>query len=156
MGRPMLSVGAAFDRFMDEKARQPAVMMSLSLPVWRGGIRAEAAMADAKVDRARLELAALRDAQAQRAEDARVRLEEATHEVAQLEDDVLPLSERANRAAVRSYEAGRGELSMVLESARTFLRARVQRIEAERMARMAHADLHRIWALDSRPMEMHR
>lgn len=156
MGRPMLSLGAAFDRFMPDANMRPAVMLSMSLPLWRGGPRADAAMADARADRARYELDAVRDRIALQAETAHNQLDEAAHEVEQLDADVLPLAERANRAALRSYEAGTGELSMVLESARALLRARVQRIEAERMARMAHAQLHRVWGLDSRPEEMSR
>ena len=45
---------------------------------------------------------------------------------------------------------------MVIASARTLLRVRVQRIEAERMARMAHADLQRIVAVDSGAEENQR
>lgn len=156
MGRPMLTVGAAYDRFMDESERRPAVILSTSLPIWRGGVRADAAMAQARLDRARFDLDALRDRLAFEIDEARTRLDTASHDLVQLDTGVLPLSERANRAAVRSYEAGRGEFSMVIESARTLLRARVQRIEAERMARMAHADLHRIWAAGSGAEEIER
>ncbi len=119
------------------------VMAGISLPLWRGRLRAGVAEAEAIVEMARADLEAMRrmiegDAVASR-EDALASRER----FLALQDEVVPRARHAIDPALAEYAAGRVPLVTVIEAAQTLWSAEADLVAAEFDLGLSWARLHR-------------
>ena len=139
---PETSFSFTWDRFWSERELQPAVGVSVSLPL--SGRHAAAAAA------ARAELAArvshgevLRDSVALQVAVAAARFHEQAHDVAIARLRMLPLAERMLRVSRASYAANRTGFPAVVEAVDDYLTARLEADASLAMLLEARADLDR-------------
>ncbi len=140
--RPALELGVAYDRFMDERQARGVVELGVSLPVF-GGRGDAARAARAEVARAEADRAVTLTRVEREVTEAQARAEESVHELAVLEEGVLPAASQAVVAARTAYAGGRGSMSALLDSLRSLVEARLDRIDARARREEARADLAR-------------
>ena len=169
-GRPELAAGAADIARADAEARVmrdmyrpmatlrtgPAytmadgsgvmLMLGVSLPIWRGRLRAGVAEAEAMRDMATAELDAMRRMIQGQAAVALGEVDAAQARLDALRDDVLPRARNAIAPALAAYASGRLPLVSVLEAVQAMWLAQLDSIEAEAMLGLARARLGRAMA----------
>jgi len=79
------------------------VMVGISIPLWRGKLRAGVAEADAMVDMATADLEAMRRMAEGQARGARERVAAARARFVALRDDIVPRAEQAIAPTLASY-----------------------------------------------------
>jgi outer membrane protein TolC len=117
-------------------------MVGVSVPLWRGALRAGVDEAEAMREMARADALAMRTMIEGDVAAARERVMGAQSRWQALQDDVLPRARIASASALAGYRAGKGDMVSVVESARALWDT-----EAEQV--MAEAELSYAWsALD--------
>jgi outer membrane protein TolC len=119
------------------------VMMGISVPLWRGRLRAGVAEAEAMVDMAQADLTAMRlmvegDAVASR-EQARASRER----FLALRDEVVPRARQAIEPTIAGFAAGELPLVSVIEVAQTLWSAEADLVSAELALGLSWARLRR-------------
>jgi outer membrane protein TolC len=140
---PELALGIAYDRFWSEPELRTSLVASMSLPIHFGRLSAERDAARARLEFSRSRAEVVRDSIEFQVEAAASRLHEQAHDVQIARERLLPLRERAWRAARASYEANRADFLTVLNALRDFLRARLEVDESTAALHQARADLDR-------------
>jgi len=93
------------------------LMIGISIPLWRGKLRAGVAEADAMVDMATADLEAMRRMAEGQARSARESVVAARARFVALRDDILPRAEQAIAPTLASYSSGQVPLVSVIEAA---------------------------------------
>ncbi len=142
MFKPMLTVrtGPAYT-MSDGKGMM--LMVGVSLPIWRGKLRAGVAEAEAMRDMAKADLQAMARIVVGQAAAALHQVQAARTRHHALRTDVLPRARYAIDTALASYAAGRVPLVSVLEAVQALWAAQMDVIEAESDLGMARARLSR-------------
>jgi outer membrane protein TolC len=141
MFRPMAMVRVGVARTMAD-GDGGMLMVGVSVPLWRGALRAGVDEAEAMREMARADALAMRTMIEGDVAAARERVMGAQSRWQALQDDVLPRARIASASALAGYRAGKGDMVSVVESARALWDT-----EAEQV--MAEAELSYAWsALD--------
>lgn len=119
------------------------VMVGISIPLWRGKLRAGVAEADAMVDMATADLEAMRRMAEGQARGARERVVAARARFVALRDDVLPRAEQVIAPTLASYSAGQVPLVSVVEAAQALWMAQRDLVVARAELGIAWARLRR-------------
>ncbi len=119
------------------------VMVGLSIPLWRGKLRAGVAEADAMVDMATADLDAMRRMAEGEARIARENVIAARERFVALRDDILPRAEQAIAPTLASYSAGQVPLVSVVEAAQALWMAQRDFVVARAELGIAWARLRR-------------
>jgi cobalt-zinc-cadmium efflux system outer membrane protein len=140
-GFPAASFGIAYDRFWSEPELRTSVSISMSVPIAR--LSAARAESRARLEATAYTRAEVRDRIDFQVASAAARLHEQAHDVQIARERMVPLAERALRAARASYEANRTDFANVLNVLRDYLQARLEADESLAMLHQARADLDR-------------
>jgi outer membrane protein, heavy metal efflux system len=140
---PNAAIGVVYDRYMAEPELRTSVTMSLNLPLGLPRLAAAEREARARVAMAEAEREVLRDSVALDVARASAWMHEQAHEVEISGTRMVPLSERALRAARASYESGRGDFTSLIGAMRDHLRARLDYYGSLAMLYEARADFDR-------------
>jgi outer membrane protein TolC len=139
---PGLTFGVAYDHMWDDPAMRTQLEVGIELPIFgaRGAQRleAEAELASAQAEQRALVLEIERQVF-----EAVTRYEEAEHDLAVLDDGVLPAARQGVTALRSSYEANRASFMALLDAARTLAESQLDRIDAVARRDVARADLAR-------------
>jgi outer membrane protein TolC len=139
---PGLMIGVAYDRMWEDPKMRPQVELGIELPLFgaRGARRleAEAELAVAQAEQRALVLRIEREVV-----EAATRVEEAEHDLAVLDDGVLPAARQSVTALRSSYEANRASFLALLDAARVLAEAQLDRIDAVARRDVARAELAR-------------
>ena len=146
---PEPTVSVAHDRYMVEPAWRTSVGLALNLPISLPRLSDAEAAANAELEAAEAERDDALARQSERLAVATATLEEARHEVAIMEGDVAPASERALSSLRAAYEAGNAPFTSVLAAARDAARARLDVHRAQAGLHQAEAEYLRSTAGDS-------
>jgi cobalt-zinc-cadmium efflux system outer membrane protein len=119
------------------------VMVGITIPLWRGKLRASVAEADAMVDMATADLDAMRRMADGEARSARESVIAARERYRALRDDVVPRAEQAVAPTLASYSAGQVPLVSVVEAAQALWVAQRDLVAARTQLGMAWARLRR-------------
>lgn len=119
------------------------VMFGLSLPIWRGRLRAGVAEAEAMVEMAQADLAAMRRMTEGDALAAREQVVAARERLLAVRDEVLPIAKQAIQPTLAGYAAGQLPLVSVIEAASALWSAQNEFVSAEVALGMAWARLYR-------------
>ncbi len=119
------------------------VMVGVSIPIWRGKLRAGVNEARAMVEMTNAELDAMRRMIAGQATAARERVAAARARYLALRDSIVPRARQAIAPTLAAYAANQTPLVSAIESAQALW-------EAQRELAMAHAELGVAWARLSR------
>jgi outer membrane protein TolC len=114
-------------------------MVGITIPLWRGKLKAGTAEADAMVDMAKSDLEAMQRMTYGQAREARERVVAARERYLALRDDVVPRAEQAIAPTLAAYSAGQLPLVSVVEAAQALW-------SAQRELVMARAELGVAWA----------
>ncbi|HSD90815.1 MAG TPA: TolC family protein [Kofleriaceae bacterium] len=114
-------------------------MVGISIPLWRGKLKAGTAEADAMVDMAKSDLEAMQRMADGQARQAREKVVAARERYLALRDDVVPRAEQAIAPTLAAYSAGQVPLVSVVEAAQALW-------SAQRELVMARAELGLAWA----------
>lgn len=114
-------------------------MVGISIPLWRGKLRAGVNEANAMVDMARADLDAMQRMTEGQARGAREVVVAARERYVALRDDVVPRAEQAIAPTLASYAAGQVPLVSVVEAAQALW-------SVQRELVMARAELGVAWA----------
>lgn len=114
-------------------------MVGISIPLWRGKLRAGVNEANAMVDMARADLSAMQRMTEGQARGAREAVVAARERYVALRDDVVPRAEQAIAPTLASYAAGQVPLVSVVEAAQVLW-------SVQRELVMARAELGVAWA----------
>jgi outer membrane protein TolC len=109
------------------------VMLGLSVPIWRGRLRAGVAEATAMADMAAADLVAMRRIAEGEARGAREDVVAARERYRALRDEVVPRAEQAIVPTLAAYSAGQVPLVSVVEAAQSLWSSR-RELEAARAA----------------------
>jgi outer membrane protein TolC len=139
----MVQTGPAFTMF-DRYGWM--VMVGISIPIWRGKLRAGVNEAKAMSDMAEQDLVAMRRMVTGDAVAARDRVIAARARWLALRDDVVPRAKAALKPALADYSAGQIPLVSVLETATALWSAQMELVTAERELGLAWARLERATA----------
>lgn len=142
-GRPDLGISVAYDRFRSAPELRPTLGISLNLPLQRGVLAAAEREARAELASARHRQAATEYGIALEVESARLRLEEARHEIELFDRTMMPVSRRALDAARSGYETGRNDVAAWIGAARGVATIRLSAFRARADRLRAQADLLR-------------
>lgn len=115
------------------------LMVGLSIPLWRGKLRAGVAEANAMVDMATADLDAMRRMADGEARSAREAVAAARERYRALRDDILPRAEQAIAPTLAAYSAGQVPLVSVIEAAQVLWMS-------QRDLVVARAELGTAWA----------
>lgn len=115
------------------------LMVGLSIPIWRGKLRAGVAEATAMVDMATADLDAMRRMADGEARSARETVAAARERYRALRDDILPRAEQAIAPTLAAYSAGQVPLVSVIEAAQVLWMS-------QRDLVVARAELGTAWA----------
>jgi outer membrane protein, heavy metal efflux system len=115
------------------------LMVGISIPLWRGKLRAGVAEADAMVDMATADLDAMRRMADGEARSARERVVAAGERYRALRDEIVPRAELAITPTLAAYATGQVPLVSVLEAAQALW-------TAQRDLVVARAELGVAWA----------
>lgn len=138
---PDLVVSVAYDRFWSEPPLRPTVGVSLNLPLQRGRLAAAEREARAGLESARYQQSATENGIALEVESARLRVEEARHEIELFDETAVPVSLRALAAARSGYETGRNDVAAWINAAREVALTRRSAFRARTDELRALADL---------------
>lgn len=119
------------------------VMMGVSVPLWRGRLRAGVAEAQAMVDMAEADLQAMRRMVEGDAVAAREQVAASRERMLALRDQVLPRARQAITPSLSGYAAGQLPLVSVIEAAQTLWATQAELVSAEVNLGLAWARLHR-------------
>lgn len=119
------------------------VMLGVSIPLWRGKLRAGVDEASAMVDMASAELDAMRRMADGQARSARERVVAAGERYRALRDDIVPRAEQAIAPTLAAYSAGQLPLVSVVEAAQALWDAQRDLIAARATLGIAWARLRR-------------
>lgn len=119
------------------------VMVGVSIPLWRGKLRAGVAEADAMVDMATADLEAMRRMAEGQARSARERVAAARARFVALRDDIVPRAEQAIAPTLASYSSGQVPLVSVVEAAQALWMAQRDLVVARAELGIAWARLRR-------------
>jgi cobalt-zinc-cadmium efflux system outer membrane protein len=119
------------------------VMVGISIPLWRGKLRAGVAEADAMVDMATADLDAMRRMAEGEARSARENVVAARERYVALRDDILPRAEQAIAPTLASYSSGQVPLVSVVEAAQALWMAQRDLVVARAQLGIAWARLRR-------------
>jgi outer membrane protein TolC len=122
------------------------VMVGVSIPLWRGKLRAGVAEARAMSDMAEHDLVAMRRMVVGNTVVARERVVAARARWLALRDQVVPRAQAAIEPTLAGYTSGQLPLVSVLEAAQTLWAARMELASAERQLGEAWARLSRATA----------
>lgn len=142
MYRPMAMVRAGRASTMAE-GDGAMLMVGVSVPLWRGRLRAGVAEARAMERMARADLAAMQRMVEGEIAGARAQAEATRESLHALESEVIPRARSAVDAAVAAYAAGQGTLVLVVDALRALWEAESERVMAETQAGQAWAQLER-------------
>jgi outer membrane protein TolC len=115
------------------------VMVGVSIPLWRGKLRAGVAEARSMAEMARADLEAMRRMVSGQAAVTRERVVAAHERHVALRDNIVPRAKQAIAATLAGYAANQMPLVATLEAAQALW-------SAQRELVMAHAELGRAWA----------
>lgn len=115
------------------------VMIGLSIPLWRGKLRAGVAEATAMVDMANADLDAMQRMVEGQVRGAREAVVAARVRYLALRDDIVPKAEQAIAPTLAAYSSGQVPLVSVVEAAQALW-------SSERELVMARAELGLAWA----------
>ena len=118
-------------------------MIGVSIPLWRGKLRAGVDEANAMADMARADLEAMQrmaDGQARGARESVVAVRE---RYLALRDDIVPRSEQAIAPTLGAYSSGQVPLVSVVEAAQVLWTARRELVMARTQLGLAWARLRR-------------
>lgn len=119
------------------------VMIGLSLPIWRGKVRAGIAEANAMVDMATADLDAMRRMAEGEARGARESVVAARERYRALRDDIVPRAEQAIAPTLAAYSAGQVPLVSVVEAAQVLWSSQRELVSARAELGLAWARLRR-------------
>ncbi len=119
------------------------VMVGISIPLWRGKLRAGVAEADAMVDMATADLDAMRRMAEGEARSVRESVVAARARFVALRDDIVPRAEQAIAPTLASYSAGQVPLVSVVEAAQALWMAQRDLVVARAELGIAWARLRR-------------
>ena len=122
------------------------VMVGISIPIWRGKLRAGVNEAKAMSDMAEQDLVAMKRMVIGDAVAARDRVIAARARWVALRDDVVPRAKAALKPALADYSAGQIPLVSVLETATALWSSQMELVTAERELGLAWARLERATA----------
>lgn len=142
MYRPMAMVRVGQASTMAEGSGA-MLMVGVSVPIWRGSLRAGVAEAQAMRYMADADLEAMRRMIASEALAAREEVSAVQTLALALETEVLPRAYAATDAALASYASGQGTLVSVIESARSLWEVQAEQIMVEAAVGEAQANLDR-------------
>jgi outer membrane protein TolC len=117
--------------------------LGLSVPLWRGKLKAGVSEAQAMVEMAQADVAAMRNLIEGEALAAREELLGAQVRYVSLRDEVLPRAQQAVEPAVAAYASGQLPLVSVIESAQALWSAQAELVAAELALGLASARLAR-------------
>lgn len=115
------------------------LMIGITIPLWRGKLRAGVAEANAMVDMATADLDAMRRMAEGEARSAREKVAAARERYRALRDDILPRAEQAIAPTLAAYSAGQVPLVSVIEAAQVLWISRRELV-------VARAELGTAWA----------
>lgn len=127
------------------------VMVGISIPLWRGKLRAGVAEADAMVDMATADFDAMRRMAEGEARSARENVIAARERYVALRDDILPRAEQAIAPTLASYSSGQVPLVSVVEAAQALWMAQRDLVVARAQLGIAWARLRRATGQEVRP-----
>lgn len=119
------------------------LMVGISIPLWRGKLRASVDEARAMVDSATSDLDAMRRMAEGEARAAREAVVAARERFRALRDEILPLAEQAIAPTLAAYSAGQVPLVTVVEAAQALWMARRDLVMARSELGMSWARLRR-------------
>jgi outer membrane protein TolC len=114
-------------------------MVGISIPLWRGKLRAGVDEANAMVDMAKADLDAMQRMAEGQAQSARENVVAARERYVALRDDIVPRAEQAIAPTLAAYSAGQVPLVSVVEAAQALW-------TSQRDLVMARAELGLAWA----------
>lgn len=119
------------------------LMLGVSLPVWRGRLRAGVAEAQAMVQMADAEVQATSVMITGEAAAAREEVAAAQARLGAIQREVLPLSEKGAQSQLAGYAAGQVPLASLLLAFRTLLEVRIDEVTAQVNLGLAWSRLRR-------------
>lgn len=125
------------------------LMFGMSLPVWRGRLRAGVAEAQAMVQMADADLQAMSVMISGEASAARESVAAAQARLGAIQREVLPLSQKGAQSQLAGYTAGQVPLASSLLAFRTLLEARMDEVMAQVNLGLAWARLRRATGLST-------
>jgi outer membrane protein TolC len=142
MYAPMAMVGTGPAYTMTDGAGW-MFMVGLSIPIWRGRLRAGVAEARSMVDMAQADLEAMKRMVDGDAVAARAEVVAARERFLALRDDIVPRAQQAIDPMLGSYAAGQVPLVSVIDVAQALWVAQAELVSAEAALGMAWARLER-------------
>lgn len=118
-------------------------MVGLSLPIWRGRLRAGVNEAQAMADMAQADLEAMKRMVDGDAVAARAQVVAARERFVALRDEIVPRAKQAIDPMIGSYASGQVPLVSVLDAAQALWRSQAELVAAEAALGMAWARLDR-------------
>jgi len=119
------------------------LMVGISIPIWRGRLRAGVAEAEAMVEMADADIEAMRRMIEGESAIARERVSAAREQFLALRDEIVPRAGMAIDPTLAAYSAGRVPLVSVIEAAQVLWAAQMELIGAEFALELAWARLRR-------------
>lgn len=107
------------------------VMVGISIPIWRGRLRAGVAEAEAMVDMAEADVLAMRRMIEGSAVASREQVVASQERLLALRDEVLPRARQAIEPSLAGYAAGQLPLVSVIEAAQTLWSSEAELVSAE-------------------------
>jgi outer membrane protein TolC len=150
MYRPMATVRAGRASTMAE-GPGAMLMIGVSVPLWRGSLRAGVSEARAMERMANADLLAMQRMIEGEIASARAEVESTRETRRSLETEIIPRAQMAVDAALAAYGAGQSTLVSVVEASRALWEARSELVMAETTASTAWARLERAAGETSRP-----
>ena len=142
MYRPMATVRAGRASTMAE-GPGAMLMIGVSVPLWRGSLRAGVSEARAMERMANADLLAMQRMIEGEIASARAEVESTRETRRSLEAEIIPRAQMAVDAALAAYGAGQSTLVSVVEASRALWEARSELVMAETTASTAWARLER-------------
>jgi outer membrane protein TolC len=142
MYRPMATIRAGRASTMAEGAGA-MLMLGVSVPIWRGRLRAGVSEARAMERMASADLLAMQRMIEGETASARAEVESTRETRRSLETEIIPRAQIAVDAALAAYGAGQSTLVSVVEASRALWEARSELVMAETAASTAGARLER-------------
>lgn len=130
MYRPMATVRLGRASTMAE-GNGAMLMFGVSVPLWRGRLRAGVAEAEAMERMARADLVAMERMVVGEIAAARAEVEATRESLTALEKEVVPRARITVDAALAAYSAGQGTLVLVVDASRALWQVETERVMAE-------------------------
>ena len=142
MYKPMATIRAGRASTMAE-GPGAMLMIGVSVPIWRGSLRAGVAEARSMERMARADLEAMKLMVAGEVAAAREEVQAARETVRSLELEIIPRAAAAVDAALATYSAGQGSLVSVIDASGAVWRARGDLVMASSLLGQASVSLER-------------